>query len=93
MAYAVPVTDEFAEKYPAVCHVDNTARVQLVTDEDSTVYKLLKEIGTPLLNTSFNIQGQPIISRESEAFDMLNSGVLDGIVVNGVLYKKPKSDK
>lgn len=93
MAYAVPVTDEFAEKYPAVCHVDNTARVQLCDDENSTVYKIMKELGTPLLNTSFNIQGQPIIARESEAFDMLNSGVLDGIVVNGVLYKKPKSDK
>lgn len=93
MSYALETTKEFQEKYPAVTHVDGTARVQVVTDKNSTVYKLLKEIGTPLLNTSFNIQGQPIIARESEAFAMLKAGGLDAILVHGVLYKKPVVDK
>ena len=93
MSFALECNDDFIEKFPAVVHVDGTARVQLCTDENSTVYKLMKELGTPLLNTSFNIQGQPIIARESEAFEMLEQGGLDAILVHGVLYKKPKSDK
>lgn len=93
MSFALKCTDEFKEKFPAVVHVDGTARVQVCKDENSTVYKLMKELGTPLLNTSFNIQGQPIIARESEAFEMLEQGGLDAILVHGVLYKKPKSDK
>lgn len=89
MGYAIQANDEFKEKFPDVVHVDGTSRVQLCTDTNSTVYKLMKELGTPLLNTSFNIQGQPIIARESEAFIMLEEGGLDAILLNGVLYKKP----
>ena len=89
MGYAIQANDEFKEKFPDVVHVDGTSRVQLCTDTNSTVYKLMKELGTPLLNTSFNIQGQPIIARESEAFMMLEEGGLDAILLNGVLYKKP----
>ena len=49
-------------------------------------YKLLEEVGTPLLNTSFNDNGKPIISNVEDAYMMLPS--LDGIVVNGVLITK-----
>jgi carbamoyltransferase len=93
MSYGMKTTEEFQELYPSVCHVDGTARAQLCTDTNSTVYKLMKELGTPLLNTSFNIQGQPIIARESEAFIMLEQGGLDAILLEGVLYKKPPDDK
>ena len=93
MSYGIKTTEEFQESFPSVCHVDGTARAQLCTDTNSTVYKLMKELGTPLLNTSFNIQGQPIIARESEAFIMLEQGGLDAILLEGVLYKKPLDDK
>ena len=86
MSYAVKTTLEFERNFPAVCHVDGTARVQVCDDKNSTVYKLLKEIGTPLLNTSFNVNGKPIISNTEDAYNMLPS--LDGIVVNGVLIKE-----
>ena len=86
MSYAVKTTLEFERNFPAVCHVDGTARVQVCDDKNSTVYKLLKEIGTPLLNTSFNVNGKPIISSTEDAYSMLPS--LDGIVVNGVLIKE-----
>ena len=89
MSFALECNDDFIEKFPAVVHVDGTARVQLCTDENSTVYKLMKELGTPLLNTSFNIQGQPIIARESEAFEMLEQGGLD-VLVHGVCIKNLK---
>ena len=86
MSYATKVSLEFERNYPAVVHVDATARVQICEDKNSTVYKLLKEIGTPLLNTSFNVNGKPIISSTEDAYSMLPS--LDGIVINGVLIKE-----
>ena len=86
MSYAVKAKIEFESKFNAACHVDGTARVQVCDDKDSTVYKLLEEVGTPLLNTSFNDNGKPIISNTEDAYMMLPS--LDGIVVNGVLITK-----
>ena len=86
MSYATKVSLEFERNYPAVVHVDGTARVQICEDKDSTVYKLLKEIGTPLLNTSFNDNGYPIVASTEDAYSMLPS--LDGIVINGVLIKE-----
>jgi carbamoyltransferase len=56
------------DKYPAICHVDNTSRVQTVSKEDNLgYYKLIKEFyektGCPMvLNTSLNIKGQPIVN-------------------------------
>lgn len=56
------------EKYPAICHVDGTSRVQSVTfKQHPALYTLLKkwynETGCPmLLNTSLNIKGQPIVN-------------------------------
>ena len=86
MSYATKVSLDFERKYPAVVHVDGTARVQICEDKDSTVYKLLQEIGTPLLNTSFNDNGYPIVASTEDAYMMLPS--LDGIVINGVLIKE-----
>ena len=86
MSYAIKAKVEFESKFPAACHVDGTARVQVCDDMESTVYKLLEEVGTPLLNTSFNDNGKPIISNVEDAYMMLPS--LDGIVVNGVLITK-----
>ena len=86
MSYAVEAKPEFERKFNAACHVDGTARVQVCDEKDSTVYKLLKEIGTPLLNTSFNDNGKPIVSNVEDAYNMLE--YLDGIVVNGVLITK-----
>ena len=86
MSYAIKAKVEFESKFSAACHVDGTARVQVCDDMESTVYKLLEEVGTPLLNTSFNDNGKPIISNVEDAYMMLPS--LDGIVVNGVLITK-----
>ena len=59
--------------YPAICHVDNTSRVQTVCEsENPGFYSLIKEFykrtGCPmLLNTSLNIKGQPIVNNENHA--------------------------
>ena len=63
---------KYPEKYPAICHVDNTSRVQTVSKKDNPgYYKLIKEFyketGCPMvLNTSLNIKGQPIVNDEEQ---------------------------
>ena len=59
---------KYPEKYPAICHVDNTSRVQTVSKQDNpNFYNLINEFykktGCPMvLNTSLNIKGQPIVN-------------------------------
>ena len=66
---------KYPEKYPAICHVDNTSRVQTVSKKDNPgFYNLLKafyeETGCPmLLNTSLNIKGQPIVDTNDHALE------------------------
>ena len=66
---------KFPEKYPAVCHVDGTSRVQTISKKDNPgYYKLIKlfheKTGCPMvLNTSLNIKGQPIVNTVSDGLD------------------------
>ena len=66
MQYVAPC--KFPDKYPAICHVDNTSRVQTVSKDDNLgYYRLIEEFykktGCPMvLNTSLNIKGQPIVN-------------------------------
>jgi carbamoyltransferase len=58
--------------FPAVCHVDNTSRVQTVSDNGSGIRRLLeawyKKTECPmLLNTSLNIRGEPMVNDRSDA--------------------------
>ncbi len=64
---------KYPDKYPAICHIDRTSRVQTVSHEDNPgYYKLIKEFykktGCPMvLNTSLNINGQPIVNDVKDA--------------------------
>lgn len=67
MQYAVKVKEKTQEKFPAVCHVDGTARVQVVPKDGSNMRNILeawyKKTKCPmLLNTSLNIRGNPIVN-------------------------------
>jgi carbamoyltransferase len=58
--------------FPAVCHVDNTSRVQTVSDNGSGIRRLLESwharTGCPmLLNTSLNIRGEPMVNDRADA--------------------------
>jgi carbamoyltransferase len=58
--------------FPAVCHVDNTSRVQTVSDNGSGIRRLLEawyaRTGCPmLLNTSLNIRGEPVVNDRADA--------------------------
>ena len=80
---------------PAVTHVDNTARVQTVSlDQNPNYYKLLlafeKLTGCPLLvNTSFNVRGEPIVCSPDDAYRCFMRTEMDILVLqNYILYKK-----
>jgi len=77
MMYAVDVLEDKRDKIPAITHVDGTCRVQTVTQEQNPhYYELISEFnkikGVPILfNTSFNLAGDPLVEKLSEALDTL----------------------
>tara|TARA_B110000503_G_scaffold104986_1_gene156679 strand:+ start:2115 stop:3953 length:1839 start_codon:yes stop_codon:yes gene_type:complete len=83
----------------AVTHVDYSARLQTVSEETNPRYysliKRFKELtGCPaLVNTSFNIRGEPIVCTPEDAFRCFMGTELDLLVVeNSILYKKKQSE-
>ena len=66
---------KYPKKYPAICHVDGTSRVQTINRKENRGYydlikKFYKETGCPIvLNTSLNIKGQPIVNTKQDAKD------------------------
>ena len=84
---------------PAVTHVDYSARVQTVHKETNPRYhnllKKFKEItGCPVLvNTSFNVRGEPIVCSIKDAFNCFMGTNLDILVCeNFILYKNDQDD-
>ncbi len=79
---------------PAITHCDGTARVQTVTkDQNPLLYNLLKavekKIGHPvLLNTSFNLPGEPIVESPSDALSSFSRGSLDCLFLGNVLVQR-----
>lgn len=81
---------------PAVCHVDHSARVQVVSETNCTeFYALLKEFdaltGTGVLvNTSLNRNGEPIVDSGEDALVLLRQGMMDALVINNRIYFQKK---
>jgi carbamoyltransferase len=101
MLYVVPVRPQYRTQLPAITHVDGSARVQTVRREhNERFWVLLSEFGrltgVPiLLNTSFNVRGQPIVCTPKEAIETFVWANLDALVIgNYVLVQKDqeKSD-
>jgi len=87
MLFVVPVRPAHRAALPAITHVDGTARVQTV---DRTTNPRFHEVlrafearsGIPiLLNTSFNVKGQPIVCTPTEAIDTFLAARLDALVL------------
>lgn len=79
---------------PAVTHVDYSARVQTVTPEvNGRYYRLIKRFheraGCPMLvNTSFNIRGEPIVGTPQDAFRCFMGTDMDALVLEDTLLLK-----
>jgi|GEM_PF-1928243 len=83
MSFTVDVRPEYRETFPSITHVDNTARLQTVTEKSNPfLYDLLSIEKSVLLNTSFNVQGYPILNTWEDALK-----ILDHTDLHYVLYK------
>jgi len=83
---------------PAVTHVDYTARIQTVHQETNEKYfKLIKKFkektNCPILvNTSFNVRGEPIVNTPLDAFNCFMGTELDKLVIGNCYLEKKKQN-
>jgi carbamoyltransferase len=83
---------------PAVTHVDYSARVQTVTKNTNKRYydllsKFKEKTGCPVIvNTSFNVRGEPIVSTPTDAFNCFMGTDLDYLVIGNCILDKLKQN-
>ena len=81
---------------PAITHVDYSARIQTVTKNTNPRYydlisKFKKKTGCPLIiNTSFNVRGEPIVNTPTDAFNCFMGTELDYLVIGNCILDKLK---
>jgi carbamoyltransferase len=94
MSYAPKVKEEYRNVLKAITHIDNTSRLQTVTEKQHKLfYNILTELKNRnqiavILNTSFNIRGKPILTTLQDALYVLDNTQLDYVTSNGFLFKK-----
>ncbi|HWQ54832.1 MAG TPA: carbamoyltransferase N-terminal domain-containing protein [Bryobacteraceae bacterium] len=94
MLYVAPVAEARRGEIPAVTHVDGTARVQVVHPATHPRFHRLIEsfgriTGTPvLLNTSFNVKGEPIVNTPAEALETWRRTGIDLLVLGDFMVRK-----
>lgn len=95
MVTSFDVREDKKERIPAVVHVDGTARPQMVKKEINPLYySLIKTFGdmtgeSVVLNTSFNIKGEPIVCSPREAIKCFYDTGIDVLVMNNFIIEKP----
>jgi carbamoyltransferase len=94
MLLVFPVRPERRAQVPAITHVDGTARVQTVRRDDNRRYYDLIEAfgrrtGVPmLLNTSFNVRGEPIVGTPEDAVRCFTGTQMDLLVLGDLVCRK-----
>ncbi|HEY0856975.1 MAG TPA: carbamoyltransferase C-terminal domain-containing protein, partial [Albitalea sp.] len=96
MLFVFDVLPGQGEKIPSACHTDRTARVQTVhADTNPRFHALLRAFmrrtGVPVLvNTSFNVRGEPIVCSPEAAIAAFFSTPLDALVIGSFLLEKQR---
>lgn len=91
MTFVVPVRTEYQEAIQGACHVDGTSRLQTVTTETNPLLAELldrfeERTGIPcLINTSFNVAGEPIVCTPADAIACYLSTEMDYLVLGRYL--------
>jgi carbamoyltransferase len=87
MLVALPVVPEWRDKAPGIVHVDATARPQILNTPDNNpfAYAVLRNLWENrripcLINTSFNVAGQPIVHTPTDARNAANSLGVDALI-------------
>ena len=90
--------NEVRSEIPAVTHLDYSARIQTVTREsNNNLYNILKSFynltGCPILiNTSFNVRGEPIVCTPIDALANFFQTNIDYLILNDFIISKDKQD-
>jgi len=94
MLYVVPVRPAKHSILPAITHVDGTGRLQTVfRDANPKYYGLIERFaqatGVPaILNTSFNLKGEPIVNTPANAFNTFSKSEMDTLVLGNFVIEK-----
>lgn len=94
MTFVFPVKPEFHEVIPGAVHVDGTSRVQTLTDRDTPRLAALLRRFTELtdvpclINTSFNVAGEPIVCTPADALNCFLGTEIDYVVLGNYLVRK-----
>jgi carbamoyltransferase len=97
MLLVAPVREDARDVIPATTHVDGSARVQVVAPDTSPRYHRLitafgEATGVPvLLNTSFNLRGEPIVNTPAEAVSTFQRCGMDALVLGETIVFKEGS--
>jgi len=92
--YMLLVADVRRREIPAVTHVDNSARIQTVREADNPRFHALlrafeQKTGCPVLvNTSFNVRGEPIVCTPEDAFRCFMGTDIDVLAIGGCYLRK-----
>jgi carbamoyltransferase len=95
MLYVVPVLASKRSVLPAITHVDGTGRLQTVfRDTNPLYYRLIERFGQAtgvpaVLNTSFNLKGEPIVNTPANAFATFSKSEMDMLILGNVIIEKP----
>ena len=94
MLFVHDVPSEKAALIPAVCHVDNSARIQTVSRSQNPLYYDLlaafrSRTGIPILvNTSFNTRTRPIVCTPTDALECFFTSPIDALAIGPFLLRK-----
>lgn len=94
MLFVYPVEPAQRDRLPAITHIDGTARVQTVKQEvQPRYYRLIQEFekrrGVPMiLNTSFNVMGEPIVNTPADAVRCFYSTGIDALAIGSYVLVK-----
>jgi carbamoyltransferase len=98
MLYVVDVKPEQQEVLPAITHADGTGRLQTVSAvTNPRYYQLIQRFGEAtgvpvLLNTSFNLRGEPIVNTPAEAFNTFHRSGMDVLVLDHCIIRKDSGE-
>ena len=94
MLMVYPIKKKWRKKIPAVTHVDGSGRLQTIRIfQNQRYYDLIKEFGkltgVPILiNTSFNIRGEPIVCSPFDAYKCMMGTGIDYLIIDKFIIKR-----
>jgi len=94
MLMVYPIKNEFRKLIPAVTHVDGSGRLQTIRREQNELYyDLIKKFGEYsgipiLINTSFNVRGEPIVCTPEDAYRCMMGTGIDYLVAGKFMIKR-----